>query len=660
MGRARTLMFACLAIGPVNAATYTVTTTNDSGAGSLRWAIDQANGRSGKDWVLFDPSLSGAAIEPTTSLPTVTDPQTIINGDINSDGAPDIALHGANAGTASGLTIRADDCSVAGLAVTGFAQYGILVRGATGCVIVRCHVGVDLAGTTAVRNGWDQIHLRSSSNTMIGGTGIGGRNIIAAGSTTPLRSGIYLKYGSGNRIRNNNIGIARDGKTRLTSPGDSGVGITLDGMVRITPTESDGETRAPAFRTRFNTIGGVAAECNVFGGMKVGLDLRNAYKNHVRGNYFGLARNGTTRVGIADCSIRVRNGSKNNWIMGLYDAPETRNVISGSVIGVLFKDGGTQDNYLMRNYFGTTAAAGAQRPLGTAVVCHHNAGPQSITHNTIMGGHVEKWGAGGISLSGAGGGSYIARNEFGIYEWPGQMVKPMKTGVNLEGADAELVSNHFHQTENAILCTGTSASCLIVRNKFRNCYVAVWISGLSEANLGNLGNRPTTDDGDNQFYHTNKWFIWNTTSNRIKAEGNHFPVPWPPDVHKRIVDKQDKPSYGTVDILPLGGGLPAAGMEGMLGLSGTAAVPTAGGGAEIVFSLSVPADVTATVLNIAGRPVRTICETKDCEAGTNTLLWNGQGNNGLPVPNGRYLIRITAQNGAGQSATALTALRLDR
>ena len=653
MGRAWTLMLVCFAVGPVNAATYTVTTTNDSGVGSLRWAILRANNHPGKDRILFDPSLSGAVIEPTTSLPTVTDPQTIINGDINSDGAPDIALNGASAGTASGLTIRADDCSVVGLAVTGFARYGILLRGADGCVIFRCHVGVDLPGTTAARNGWDQICLRSSSTAMIGGTGTSGRNIIAAGSADPAKSGIYVLGGVGNRIRNNNIGIARDGKTPLTSPDDSGVGVTLDGLTRVRATDGGGETPAAVSPTRFNTIGGVAAECNVFGGMYVGLDLRNAYKNHIRGNYFGLARNGTTRVNIAYCCIRACSGSKNNWIMGLYDAPETRNVFSAGTTGVRFEEDGTRDNYVMRNYFGTNAAGTAQRPLNTAVVCCLGAGPQSITHNTIMARGY------GIRLY-SGAGSYVARNRFGIYtRAPTRPITPAEVGVDLRRVGAQVVSNDFRTTKTGIRCDRTAAPCLIMRNKFRNCVVAVQLTGSSQANLGDLSNGSTQDDGGNRFYASNTWFIRNVNAKSIKAEGNHFPWPGLTTIHKRIWDRRDKSGLGAVDISPPGGLLSSSGTEATLALSGATAVATAGG-AEIVFSLSTPAGVTATVLNIAGRPVRTICEARDCEPGINSLVWNGLGSNGLAVPNGRYLVRITAQDDRGQSATGLTALRLDR
>ncbi len=90
-----------------------------------------------------------------------------------------------------------------------------------------------------------------------------------------------------------------------------------------------------------------------------------------------------------------------------------------------------------------------------------------------------------------------------------------------------------------------------------------------------------------------------------------------------------------------------------------AAVPTAGG-AEVVFSLSAPATVTARVFNIAGRPVKTLCHAMDCVAGSNTLLWNAQGENGLTVPNGTYLVEVTAKTGEGPQTRALAQVHLGR
>jgi hypothetical protein len=90
-----------------------------------------------------------------------------------------------------------------------------------------------------------------------------------------------------------------------------------------------------------------------------------------------------------------------------------------------------------------------------------------------------------------------------------------------------------------------------------------------------------------------------------------------------------------------------------------AAIPTAAG-AEIVFSLSAPVEVAAQVVNIAGRPVRTLCRAKGCDAGANTLAWNTLSDSGLPVPNGTYLVRIEARTTGGEVARGLATVSLRR
>ena len=89
-----------------------------------------------------------------------------------------------------------------------------------------------------------------------------------------------------------------------------------------------------------------------------------------------------------------------------------------------------------------------------------------------------------------------------------------------------------------------------------------------------------------------------------------------------------------------------------LTLTSLSAVPT-NTGTQITFSLSSAAQVQARILNIAGRPVKTLCHARDCEAGTNTLLWNARSDSGLAVPNGTYLVEVTAKAGDGTQTRAV-------
>jgi hypothetical protein len=102
-----------------------------------------------------------------------------------------------------------------------------------------------------------------------------------------------------------------------------------------------------------------------------------------------------------------------------------------------------------------------------------------------------------------------------------------------------------------------------------------------------------------------------------------------------------------------------SGAAGSPALAGLTAVPTRAG-AQVSFTLAAAADVEARVLNMAGRPVRTLCQGRDCAAGANTLLWNATSDAGLRVPSGAYLVEVVARTPDGSQARAVTTVRLSR
>jgi len=86
----------------------------------------------------------------------------------------------------------------------------------------------------------------------------------------------------------------------------------------------------------------------------------------------------------------------------------------------------------------------------------------------------------------------------------------------------------------------------------------------------------------------------------------------------------------------------------------------AGGGAEVVFTLSADASVDATVLNIAGRTVRQLATDRALAAGMNSLHWDGRSATGTRVPSGRYLVTLTASSEDGRRASRIALLMIAR
>ncbi len=132
----------------VRANTYTVTNTLDSGVGSLRWAINNANTNLGADTIEFDiPDCGGVCvITLSTALPTLTDDSTTIDGYSQPGAAPAnpsgpatilIEIDGSNITANNGLNILSANNLVRGLAINRFGYNGVAIgySEATGNVI---------------------------------------------------------------------------------------------------------------------------------------------------------------------------------------------------------------------------------------------------------------------------------------------------------------------------------------------------------------------------------------------------------------------------------------------------------------------------------------------------------------------------------------------
>jgi hypothetical protein len=84
-----------------------------------------------------------------------------------------------------------------------------------------------------------------------------------------------------------------------------------------------------------------------------------------------------------------------------------------------------------------------------------------------------------------------------------------------------------------------------------------------------------------------------------------------------------------------------------------------GAGVAVTYTLSAPAQVQATILNLAGRVVAEIGAVPQ-EAGVQALRWNGRNGTGSLAPAGRYLLRRMVNDEAGARSETVVPVRMQR
>jgi IPT/TIG domain/S-layer homology domain len=210
----------------VEGATLTVTTTADSGAGSLRQAIEASNASVGVlDTIAFAIGSGLQTISPLSPLPSVTDP-VVIDGTTQPgfSGTPLVELDGATAG-GTGLTITAGSSSVRGLVINRWAT-GISISGAGQNLVAGNFIGTDASGVLPPGNDSYGVTIDGSPDNLVGGPGVGEGNLIAFHSVR----GVQVSGATGNTIRGNaihsspvGIDLVPDGVT-ANDPGDGDTG----------------------------------------------------------------------------------------------------------------------------------------------------------------------------------------------------------------------------------------------------------------------------------------------------------------------------------------------------------------------------------------------------------------------------------------------------
>jgi hypothetical protein len=370
--------------------TYVVTTTANSGTGSLRDAITKANSNGGADTIQFKIGSGVKTITPTSALPTITG-QTYVDGSTQGGyaGKPLIEIRGSSASYANGLTLSGGSSTVKGLIINRFTN-GILVMSKGGNTIKNCYIGTDAYGSYDAGNSNKGIIIQSSSNT-IGGTSSSDKVVISGNNNSGIQiytsAATYKKKlasyvstdASGTKaIQNNNSGVAIRSAAHNTIGGTAAgsknviSGNQTDGIVvnggganwntilgNYIGTNASGTARlgngnyGVEISEANNTVGGtVSGSRNVISGNKysgVVLWLSSGSYNKVIGNYIGTDYTGMYDLGNYWRGVEITNGSSHNHVGG-YSSAE-RNVMSGNESdGIRVYQG--SDNYLTGNYIG--------------------------------------------------------------------------------------------------------------------------------------------------------------------------------------------------------------------------------------------------------------------------------------------------------------------
>lgn len=276
-------------------ATFPVTSTADSGAGTLRAAITNAN-RAGAGTHIISFNLgSPFTITASSALPAITN-SVFVDGATQAGytGAPIVRLYGTAASANYGLQFQGIGGGAQGLLVAGFTNGPGIMLGGLSNRMVGCHCVSNYYGASCDFD---------ACAATFGGLVTSNRNILSANSL----SGILLA-GSNHVVQGNYLGPAVDG---LHSLGAQVRGVSL---------------QAPRC-----TVGGSAAGARniISGNSSVGIYVTSANNSEISGNFIGLDITGTNALSNGGNGITLVQSYSNqiggasaghiNYISGNYD-----------------------------------------------------------------------------------------------------------------------------------------------------------------------------------------------------------------------------------------------------------------------------------------------------------------------------------------------------
>ena len=230
------------------ATTFTVTNTTDSGAGSLRQAILDANANAGLDTIAFNVTGAGCdgsgvcTIMPASDLPAVTSPvlidgytQTGSSANTNAQGALNTVLKIVITGGGNGIQFStgSDGSTLRGIVLSGGWNYAFSSFFGDNNSVKGCFIGTNAAGTAIVSPANIRgIDAEFSNTFTAGGPNPADRNLVSGN----LQTGIAIHgHSSNGLVQGNLVGTDLSGAALLQTGAGEGISFgdtTPDAMVR--------------------------------------------------------------------------------------------------------------------------------------------------------------------------------------------------------------------------------------------------------------------------------------------------------------------------------------------------------------------------------------------------------------------------------------------
>lgn len=313
--------------------TFTVTNTNDSGAGSLREAINGANTNGNpadQDIIEFAiPGLGNQTIQPQTSLnitqSVLIDGYTQADAIANTLQAPGpldgILRVEIDASVSGAINITGSNVTLQGLVINRSFEELLNLNNANSFRLFGSYIDVDPQGLLGRRRldvqTTQSIVINSSDDVRIGGGAANERNVLGKcfGSCIEAR-GTTLNTTDNLRIQGNNFGVGSDGITDLGTGENNWHGKAIDVRAGVTNARIGGEQVGEGNSIERHTDGAIIAQD------VIGLEIYGNRILQVDGRSNDPEQNpGVLLGGVVGAIVGSTNLNGKNTIAGSYNSP---------------------------------------------------------------------------------------------------------------------------------------------------------------------------------------------------------------------------------------------------------------------------------------------------------------------------------------------------